>query len=107
MTPDEYRRRAINAEQRSAGASIPEVKSFYDDLARYWRVLADQAERFEKRYGAPVSAGARRPSPQPGQPHPSLWPPPTHLMGYDAVRHERTQEDRSDQSCTAASTRNR
>jgi hypothetical protein len=56
MTPDEYRQRAIHAEQRAAGASIPEVKSFYDDIARHWRTLADEAERLEKRYGAPVSA---------------------------------------------------
>jgi hypothetical protein len=56
MTADEYRRRAIRAEQRSAGASIPEVKSFYDDIARHWRSLADEAERLVKRYGTPMSA---------------------------------------------------
>jgi len=59
MTQDEYRRRAIHAEQRAAGASIPEVKSFYDDIACYWRVLADAAERLEKRYGAPQTEEAK------------------------------------------------
>jgi hypothetical protein len=56
MTADEYRRQAMRAEQRSAGATIPEVKCFYDDIARHWRVLADEAERLEKRYGTPMSA---------------------------------------------------
>jgi hypothetical protein len=56
VTQDEYRQRAIHAERRAEGASIPEVKRFYHDVACYWRTLADAAVLLEKRYGAPVSA---------------------------------------------------
>jgi hypothetical protein len=56
MTPDEYRRRAIYSEQRSAAAADPDVKVSFSELARDWRALADQAEWLEMRYGPIISA---------------------------------------------------
>ena len=56
MIADEYRRRAVEAEQRSAASPDPDVKAAYAEISAHWRVLAEQREWLEVRYGTMLAA---------------------------------------------------
>jgi len=42
---DDYRARAAECERKAMEADDPDAKKDFADAARYWRDLADQAER--------------------------------------------------------------
>jgi hypothetical protein len=44
MTGDEYRRKAMQAENRAAASPDADMKACYRDIAAHWRLLADQRE---------------------------------------------------------------
>lgn len=43
---EEYRARADDAEVHAQNTYYPEAKRFFQDVARRWREMAEQAERF-------------------------------------------------------------
>jgi hypothetical protein len=49
MKPDEYRAQAEECEKQAALVHDHSVKQGYQDLARQWRALAEQAERLGRR----------------------------------------------------------
>ena len=42
---EDYRQRADNAEKRAGRAPTEKMQQVWRDLARYWRTMAEQAER--------------------------------------------------------------
>jgi hypothetical protein len=42
---EEYRQRADEAERRAKQVRDPEAKRAFDEIARQWRVMAEQVER--------------------------------------------------------------
>jgi hypothetical protein len=44
VTPDDYRRRAILAQERAAQTIDPRIKEWWEDAARGWFVLAERVE---------------------------------------------------------------
>ena len=42
---DVYRQRAAEADQKAQEARAVEAKNAYEELARFWRMMAERAER--------------------------------------------------------------
>jgi hypothetical protein len=55
MPADQYRQRAFEAQQCAAQAIEPSVKHGWQLLVQQWLVLAEQVDRFERRYGSLVA----------------------------------------------------
>jgi hypothetical protein len=55
MAADQYRQRAFEAQQCAAQATEPSVKHGWQLLVQQWLALAEQADRFERRYGSLVA----------------------------------------------------
>src|SRR5262249_12040453 len=55
MAADQYRQRAFEAQQCAAQATDSSVKHGWQLLVQRWLALAEQVDRFERRYGSPVA----------------------------------------------------
>jgi hypothetical protein len=62
MRADDYRRRAILAQERAAQATVPRIKEWWEDAARNWLFVAEQVEWLEGVYRrADLTQGQRQP----------------------------------------------
>jgi len=56
---EQYRRLAIMAKQRSAEATVPQIREAFDEIANHWLGLAEQTEWLGRQFAslqAPQSA---------------------------------------------------
>jgi hypothetical protein len=58
MTPGEYRRKGLHAQQRGGSASDAVVKEAFAEIASHWFALAEQVEWLEQTYGPVVAAAS-------------------------------------------------
>jgi hypothetical protein len=52
---DTYRRLAIQAKQQSSGASDPEVRQGFADIADHWAGLAEQSDWLDRRLASSIA----------------------------------------------------
>ena len=60
MAADHYRQRAFEAQKCAAQATEPCVKHGWQLLVHQWLALAEQVDRFERRYGSLVATGSEK-----------------------------------------------
>jgi hypothetical protein len=63
MTPGEYRRKGLHAQQQGGSATDAVVKGAFAEIASHWFALAEQVEWLERTYGPIVAAASGSPPP--------------------------------------------